>query len=51
MPSNGVEGKYILADLQPHDESGYRKVKDGIVVDLFYCSNCGLVHPKLPKQN
>ena len=51
FPSNGVEGKFILADLQPANEHGIRQVKDGLVVDLFYCSECGFVFPKITQKS
>ena len=47
MESNGVENKFILADLVPVNESGYRPVKDGLVVELFGCNNCGFVFPRM----
>ncbi|WP_019377663.1 hypothetical protein [Virgibacillus halodenitrificans] len=45
--SNGVEGKFILADLTPVNEQGIRPIKDGLVVEVYTCDNCGFVFPKL----
>lgn len=47
LESNGVEGKFILADLPKKNEQGYLPVKDGLVVDLFACNNCGFVYPRM----